>query len=124
MRRASPGLLAAALACAAAGVAAAPEDDALRLETPDRSIRIEVRCEEGVVSCDDVRYRALNKRSGRTLRLRGRTHHSLCADGVTPCRFLGYVFHHGARSYFVSEAGRLTVSKAGAVLFEEAGAWQ
>ena len=93
-------------------------------ETPGFTVKIEARCAEGEVTCGDVRYEALDKASGRTLRLRGRTHHSLCADGVTPCRFLGYVFRRGAVTHFVGEDGRLEMRKGERILREEKGAWQ
>jgi hypothetical protein len=48
----------------------------------------------------------------------------MCADGQTPCRFLGYRFANGNEIYEVSEEGWLTVTQAGKVLLQEQGEWQ
>lgn len=46
------------------------------------------------------------------------------ADGVSPCRFLGYDFKHRQLSYFVSDDGLLRVTRGSKTLAEEAGQWQ
>lgn len=96
----------------------------LQLETPSYSVKIEVLCAEGDVSCDRVRYSGRSKKSGKSITLKGKTAHSLCADGVSPCRFLGYRFQHGKLSYFVSDDGLLQVTQGGKTLVEEIGQWQ
>ena len=53
---------------------------------------IERRCQEGWVSCDNVLLESRNKKTGENLRIIGSTHHSTCADGISPCRFIGYIF--------------------------------
>ncbi len=104
--------------------AAAPPATAATLVTPSFEVNIEVRCAEGNVSCDQVRYTGTSRKSGKSLSLKGRTHHTLCADGVTPCRFLGYIFKNGGITYFVSDAGQLTVSEGRKVLVQETGDWK
>ena len=94
------------------------------LTTPGYVVRIEVGCAEGEVSCDKVRYEGTDRRSGASITLRGRTLHTTCADGVTPCRFLGYVFKRGGVSYTVLESGALVVRRGGRTLLEEAGRWE
>lgn len=94
------------------------------LDTPSFTIRIEVKCPEAEVTCDDVSYRGENKRTRKFLSLRGSTAHRMCADKVTPCRFLGYIFKSGAFTYFVSEGGELLVQDGKKVLVQESGAWQ
>jgi hypothetical protein len=94
------------------------------LDTPSFTIRIEVRCPEGEVTCDDVSYRGENKRTKRSANLEGRTAHSMCADKVTPGRFLGYVFRRGNFTYFVSDAGELIVRDGEKVIVQESGVWQ
>ena len=94
------------------------------LDTPSFTIRIEVRCPEGEVTCRNVIYRGENKRTKKTLQLRGRTVHSLCADRVTPCRFLGYAFRNGRFTYFVSERGELVVQNGPRVVVQQSGTWQ
>jgi len=94
------------------------------LETPSFIVKIEVRCPEGCVTCDDVRYVGVSKKTGKSITLIGHTVHTTGADGVTPSRFLGYEFKSGETSYFVGEDGELTVSRGSAVLVEERGVWK
>lgn len=97
---------------------------AQRLATQSFDITIQVRCAEGVVGCADVLYVGVHRQSGRSIRLVGRELHTRCADGVTPCRFLGYAFENGNTRYLVSDEGRLTVRQGDKVLVEERGVWQ
>lgn len=92
------------------------------LETPTFTIKIDVRCEEGEVTCDDVKYVAKNKKTGESLELTGKTAHHMDANG-TPGKFLGYVFKNKGVQYFLSEAGLLRVTKGDDVLLEENGTW-
>ena len=46
------------------------------LTTPSFTITIDVRCPEGNVTCDDVRYVGVSRKSGQSIRLTGRTHHT------------------------------------------------
>tara|TARA_R110002049_G_scaffold211505_1_gene382474 strand:- start:163 stop:552 length:390 start_codon:yes stop_codon:yes gene_type:complete len=94
------------------------------LDTPNYSIRIEVRCPEGEVTCDNVVYRGESKRTKKSIRLVGSTAHSMCADGVTPCRFLGYVFRNDAFTYFVNGGGELVVLDGDTVVVSEQGVWK
>lgn len=94
------------------------------LTTPSFVIQIKTHCAEGDVSCDNVSYIGTSKKSGKAISLRGKTLHSLCADGVTPCRFLGYEFKSGAIRYRVLEGGELIVTQGQKVLVQEAGDWQ
>lgn len=96
----------------------------LKLDTPSYSVTIEVLCAEGDVSCNQVRYLGRSKKSGKAITLKGKTIHTPCADGVSPCRFLGYDFRHGKLSYFVSDDGLLRVTRGSKTLVEEAGQWQ
>jgi hypothetical protein len=95
------------------------------LITENHVVTITVNCEEGNVTCDDVTYHGVSRISGAETTLRGATMHTSCADGVTPCRFLGYEFTHGARTYRVYETGLLQVSgDRSKVLSEERGTWR
>ena len=98
--------------------------DARTLSTPSFEVTIETLCEAGNVSCDDVSYTGVSKKTGKSISLKGSTHHSRCADGVTPCRFLGYIFRNGDVSYVVTEEGLLVVSRKSRVLMQEAGHWK
>jgi hypothetical protein len=94
------------------------------LTTASFSVQIRVNCAEGNVVCDDVGYEGTNRRTGQSLVLRGKTLHSLCADGVTPCRFLGYEFRNGRFRYVVYDSGSLRVTRGNKVLVDETGEWQ
>lgn len=94
------------------------------LLTPGFRVVVKRRCPEGMVVCDRVSYLGVDRQSGASLRLMGKTRHVTCADGVTPCRFLGYEFRHGAYLYMVSDDGRLEVSRSGTILRSEQGEWQ
>lgn len=98
---------------------------ATQLATPGYDIQIENHCSEGEVTCDRVSYHGVSRASGRSIRLTGTTRHAPCADGVTPCRFLGYEFRNGGVTYFVTADGTLTVTDAnGRVLLHERGSWR
>ncbi len=94
------------------------------LTTPSFVIQIKTHCAEGNVSCDNVTYVGTSRKSGKAVSLRGRTLHRLCADGVTPCRFLGYEFKSGDIRYQVLESGDLIVIQGQKVLVQETGDWQ
>jgi len=95
-----------------------------RLVTDSFEITIEVRCSEGVVGCDNVRYTGVHRKTGRSIKLVGQELHTRCADGVTPCRFLGYAFKNGNVSYAVWDDGTLSVKQGERVLVQEKGTWQ
>jgi hypothetical protein len=93
------------------------------LTTKGFKIDIQVNCAEGNVTCDRVSYRGRDLKTGKSLRLSGKTIHSLCADGVTPCRFLGYEFRKRNYLYVVNEGGLLQVYKGGKLLVSQQGTW-
>jgi hypothetical protein len=93
------------------------------LTTKGFKIDIQVNCEEGNVTCNRVSYRGQDLKTGKSLRLSGKTVHSLCADGVTPCRFLGYEFRNRNYRYVVTEAGLLEIYKSGKLLVSQQGTW-
>lgn len=101
-----------------------PATQARVLDAGRYLIRIEVRCAEGEVDCAQVTYRGQNKRTGAKLELTGHTVHTTCADGKTPCRFLGYRFENQGFTYFVSDSGELTVSDGDTVVVRESGSWK
>lgn len=95
------------------------------LTTKNYIVEITRNCEEGVVSCDNVTYRGISKQTGKAITLKGSTKHTTCADGITPCRFLGYEFKSGNITYLVLESGLLQVLKGKSkVLLEERGKWK
>ena len=87
------------------GVASAVFGQIGVFETQSYRIQIEVRCREDVIMCNNARYVGTNKKTGKSIRLRGRTVHSYASDGVTPTQFQGYSFTNGSTEYFVSAHG-------------------
>ena len=87
--------------------------------TKNFSVKITGNCPEGYVTCNNVIYQGTDLRSGKSIRLRGRTHHTICKDGVTPCRFLGYVFRNGSYLYRVTNMNILEVYKGGKLILSE-----
>jgi hypothetical protein len=94
------------------------------LETAGFTVKITQQCEEGNVTCDDVRYVGTSKKSGKAISLRGKTMHSLAADGVTPGAFQGYVFKSGRVTYTVFADGRLVVTEGKKTLVNQRGEWK
>jgi hypothetical protein len=65
---------------------------------------------EGAVVFDEIQFEVLNKITGQKSLVKGSAKHHVGADGVTPGRFLGYVFGDklGDKStlyYFLDLAG-------------------
>ena len=97
---------------------------AQQLDTPNYTVEIQQLCPEGEVQCQQVLYKGTSKVSGASIELKGTAWHSVCADGVTPCRFLGYQFKNGRIRYLVHESGLLQViGSSDRVLVEEQGVW-
>ncbi|GAB2529359.1 hypothetical protein [Microbulbifer agarilyticus] len=98
---------------------------AAELETENYLIEIDSACEAGDEGCDKATYNGTNKKSGATIRLKGRMLHRMCADGVTHCQILGYEFKSGNITYYVSHKGLLEVVRGqNEVLVREQGEWR
>lgn len=93
------------------------------LITQNFQITISSNCEEGVVICNNISYQGVNLNTGESIRLVGKTLHRTCADGITPCRFIGYEFRNGNYRYIVTQDGILLVYEAEKLLLEESGTW-
>jgi hypothetical protein len=94
------------------------------LETPTYLISVEHHCAEGCVSCKDgVTYIGKNKKTGKSIKLRGGTAHSHSPDG-TPSHFWGYSFKNGSVVYFVGTEGYIEVKKGDKFLVYEEGKWK
>ena len=95
------------------------------LETPGYIITITNACEEGVVTCNKVFYHGISKKTGKFITLRGSTMHTTCADGETPCRFLGWRFvSPQGVIYEVFQDGTLLVRRGNRVLIRQQGRWR
>lgn len=98
---------------------------AAELATERFIINIESRCAEGEVSCNQMTYHGTSKATGNSIMLEGSSWHTLCADGDTPCRFLGYKFENGNTAYYVHQDGLLEVIRnRDEVLVRERGSWR
>ena len=95
------------------------------LITDNFTILIEPECEEGNVTCDQVKfiYSTVGFETKQTAF--GSTVHTKCADGITPCAFQGYEFAADDAKYFIHNSGVLEVlDKDGNQLLVEQGKWQ
>lgn len=100
------------------------------LRTPSYIVTITSLCPEGDVDCDRIRYRGVNKRTGKSIRLMGSDWIRYCPDdqgdgpGKTPCQHLGYKFRNGKVTYYVSDDGELQVIRGrNKILLDEKGKW-
>jgi hypothetical protein len=81
-------------------------------------VKINRDCEEGMLTCHKVNYHGINNKTNQEIRLVGSTHHTICADGATPCRFIGYVFKNGLYTYLLIDK-RLEIRLAGKTIYSE-----
>jgi len=72
-----------------------------KYSTPTYEMSIEVSCVEGMISCDNVHMILNNKKTKESVSVIGSTLHTICADGATPCRFLGYKFQKDDLKYMI-----------------------
>ncbi|MBW4590872.1 MAG: hypothetical protein KME33_37780 [Aetokthonos hydrillicola CCALA 1050] len=91
------------------------------LKTKTFRITITRSCPEGNISCNKVRYYGRNLKTGNSIHLVGKTIHTTCADGVTPCRFLGYEFRNKQYLYRVTQDGKLQIYEGKKLILEEKG---
>lgn len=91
------------------------------LKTKNFNITITRNCPEGYVTCNDVTYYGKSLQTRKSIRLNGRTIHATCADGVTPCRFLGYEFRNNKYLYRVTTDGTLQVYQGKKLILQEKG---
>ena len=76
-----------------------------------------------MVGCNRIRFTGLDRKTGKSITLNGREAHTRCADGVTPCRFLGYVFNCGNTVYWVGQNGFFSITHGKRELLLEKGEW-
>lgn len=95
------------------------------LTTPSYEIVVEWKCGEGYVSCDNIEFSVTNKIDGSTNTYIGKSNHSVCADGVTPCKFQGYEFNIGKANYSLYMRGHIeVVNNKNEVVLSEKGEWR
>jgi len=82
------------------------------------------RCPEGEVSCDDVVYTGVNRKTGESIALKGEAWVRMCADGATPCEHLGWQFKNGDFTYKIRETPpSLAVERGDKILLEQNAVW-
>lgn len=105
-----------------------PERELGTLVTDGYEVTLRTECAEGEVSCDRIYADALVLEGNQTRALRGSTLHTLCADGVSPCRFLGYQLSDDTYDYRVLENGQLHIQRCDEFgcesIHNEQGQWQ
>jgi len=95
------------------------------LTTDNFIIQIERGCEEGKVTCDTVRFIYSPVGIEKKQIVVGKTVHTKCADGITPCAFQGFEFLADGAKYFIHNSGVLEVTDSeGNQLLVEQGTWQ
>jgi hypothetical protein len=95
------------------------------LTTDNFVIEVERGCEEGVVTCDTIKFIYLSVGIKQKQTVVGKTVHTKCADGITPCAFQGYKFQSDGAKYFIHNSGVLEVTDSeGNQLLVEQGKWQ
>ena len=93
------------------------------LKTQHFNVTITRNCREGNVTCSDVTYVGRELTTGNSIRLKGKTMQQMCADRVTPCRFIGYEFRNRNYRYVVTANGTLQVYRDAKLLLSEEGTW-
>jgi hypothetical protein len=97
------------------------------LTTHNFRVDITRNCPEGYVTCNDVKYHGVNRKTGETIVLKGKSLHAPGRDGTTPGRFLGYEFLNRNYRYVVAidgDRGRLMVYQGKKLLLNESGTIQ
>ena len=106
------------------------------LNTANYMIRININCEDFKLPCDKVTCIVINKNSGDSLELTGRTIFTPCEDGLKMCSFIGYelkneigensylIDKNDENTYFIDENGTFIVTdESDEVLSKETGVW-
>ena len=114
----------APLALILTATAACLPAQAQRLRTENFQVTVVRNCSNEGPICDDISYVGTNLNSGEMVRLNGTTVHTICADGITPCRFMGYQFRNGQYRYLVTYEGTLEVYRGRDLLLQEQGKWE
>ena len=86
------------------------------IRTKSFLIDINRQCEEGNVSCNRVIYVGTELKTGRSIRLTGRT-----LNNSHSYRFLGYEFRNGQYRYIISDDNSLLVYKGDRLILQEKG---
>jgi hypothetical protein len=97
-------------------MAIATTSNAETIRTKSFLIDINRQCEEGNVSCDRVTYVGTDLKTGKAIRLIGKT-----VNSRNSYRFLGYEFRNGKYRYIISSDNSLLVYKGSKLILQEEG---
>ncbi|PSB56662.1 hypothetical protein [Chamaesiphon polymorphus] len=86
------------------------------LKTKNFEIKITRQCAEGNVICNRVTYIGKDSKTGKSIRLTGKT-----VNNPKSYTFLGYEFSNGKYRYFVNTSNVLQVYKGRQLILEEQG---
>lgn len=88
-------------------------------------IELDRQCLEGDVTCDMYEITLVDRSRGERQVMYGQTLHTVCADGVSPCRFMGYQFAGKDLRYRLYETGTLEVyDRDNKIVRSERGEWR
>lgn len=88
------------------------------IETKNFNIRIKNNCKIGEVTCDNVEYIGVDKKSNKKIILIGSTYHSM--NNNIPGRFLGYIFKNNNYQYIILETDKLLlIEKDNKIIYSE-----
>ena len=92
-------------------------------KTPSYEIEVG-SCPEGYVTCETIPVKLIEIATGKSSSYTASTLHTLCADGETPCRFLGYQFLAEDKWFYIYDTGSLEIrNNDDKVLMTEEGGW-
>ncbi|QXP84373.1 hypothetical protein [Methylococcus sp. Mc7] len=92
------------------------------LDTPSYNIDINSDCG---IDCNDLTFVVENRTTGKSKTLKGKKIMAPCEEGDKNCdRVVGYEFADGDDKYFITEGGKLTVTRFGKTLLWERGDWE
>jgi hypothetical protein len=98
--------------------------DAAVMVTEKFVVVIAERCPEGDVACNNVTYTGVNRSTGESVTLKGQAWVRMCADNVTPCQHIGWLFKNGEYTYRVRETPPLLeVERNGKTVLEQQAVW-
>jgi len=94
------------------------------LITDNFTIQIEHGCKEGEVTCEKIKFTYSPAGIEQKKIVMGKSLHTKCADGITPCAFQGYEFLADGAKYVIYKSGVLEViDNENNQLLVEQGKW-
>jgi hypothetical protein len=92
---------------------------AISCVTENYEVTIIEHCAQDENFCRDVTYVGKNKKTGKSVKLKGSQTIRTCSDGVTPCQMMGWEFFSGPYRYAITDYKTLWVTRNGKDLIVE-----